>query len=78
MRLKKYIALAAALCLSVLSGCHGTLAPDTTAPAETESAAEGETKETEEPVAADAFALPESFDNSTAMQPLLLPSLERR
>ena len=70
--MKKIICLLLALLLAAgtLSGCHGTLVPDTTA-AQTEapdgtkeSAEPGETKETEAVPSGKTFKVPESFDTS--------------
>ena len=70
--MKKIICLLLALLLAAgtLSGCHGTLVPDTTAaqteaPGETKESIPGETKESEAAPAEDkSFKVPESFDTS--------------
>ena len=70
--MKKIICLLLALLLAAgtLSGCHGTLVPDTTAaqteaPGETKESVPGETKESEAAPAEDkSFKVPESFDTS--------------
>ena len=68
--MKKIICLILILCMAagLLSGCHGTLVPDTTAaatqPGETKETQEGETKETQEAVSPNHFDVPESFDTS--------------
>ena len=69
--MKKIICLILVLCLAAgtLSGCHGTLVPDTTAArpepgGETKESQEGETKETQEAVSPNHFDVPDSFDTS--------------
>ena len=70
--MKKIICLLLALLLAAgtLSGCHGTLVPDTTAaqteaPGETKESVPGETKESEAAPAEDkSFKVPENFDTS--------------
>ena len=68
--MKKLICLILALLLAAgtLSGCHGTLVPDTTAaetqPGETKESVPGETKETEAPAEDKSFKAPDTFDTS--------------
>ncbi|MBQ6075287.1 MAG: extracellular solute-binding protein [Lachnospiraceae bacterium] len=69
--MKKIICLILALLLAAgtLSGCHGTLVPDTTAaateaPGETKESVPGETKETEAAKDDNVFKVPDSFDTS--------------
>ena len=69
--MKRSICLILCLLLAAgtLSGCHGTLVPDTTAVtegsgSETKESAEGETKESQEAPAEKGFTVPDSFDTS--------------